>query len=60
VRRPLLSVADDKGQELKLDQLDFSGPSTAVSNDDETGSKTNAYLTEAMQQSYHSVVAGTP
>ena len=37
---PVLSLADDRGQELKLDQLDFSGPSVAVPNDDEVGSKT--------------------
>jgi len=39
---PLLSAADNRGQQLKLDDLNFSGPSVADSNDDEVGSKTHA------------------
>ena len=41
------------GQELKLDDLDFSGSSIVGSNSkgDEAGSKTNTHLTEPMQKS---------
>ena len=42
---PVLSTTGDSGQELQLDYLDFSGPSTANSNHDNAGSK---YPTEPM------------
>ena len=54
---PLLSIADDRGQELKLDSLDFSGPSAATSHDDAMGYNTNIHLTEPMQQPLHAVAA---
>ena len=41
----------DRGQELQLDDLDFSGPSAADSN-------SNKYLTEHMQLPLHVVAAG--
>ncbi|KAF8808440.1 hypothetical protein BYT27DRAFT_7188951 [Phlegmacium glaucopus] len=56
---PVLSVAGDRGQELQLDQLDFSGPSVVVSNHDEAGSKSNITLTEPMQLPVPVVVLGT-
>ena len=40
---PVLSISEDRGQELQLDHLNFSGPSTAHSNHDNTGSKSNKY-----------------
>jgi len=49
----------DKGQELQLDHLDFSGPSLADSIHDQAGSKSNKYPTEPMQQPLHAVAAGT-
>ena len=55
---PVLSIADDKGHELKLDDLDFSGPA-ADSNAGDAGFKSNKYLTEPMQQPLHVVAAGT-
>lgn len=55
---PVMSITGDKGQELQLDHLDFSGPSTAGSNHDDAGSKPNKYLTEPMQQPLHAVAAG--
>ena len=56
---PLLSIADDKGHELKLDDLDFSGPPAAHSNDGHPGFKSNQYLTEPMQLPLHVVAAGS-
>jgi phosphatidylserine decarboxylase len=55
---PVLSFTGDRGQELQLDHLDFSGPSAAHSNQDDTGSKSNKYPTEPMQQPLHAVAAG--
>jgi phosphatidylserine decarboxylase len=51
VATPVLSLADHTGQELKLDDLDFSGSSIVGSKGDEAGSKTNTHLTEPTQQS---------
>jgi phosphatidylserine decarboxylase len=48
---PVLSITGDRGQELQLDDLDFSGPSAA-------DSKSNEYLTEPMQLPLHVVAAG--
>ena len=53
---PVLSITGDKGQELQLDHLNFSGPSAADSNDD-AGSKPIKYPTEPMQQPLHAVAA---
>ena len=53
----MLSILGDKGQELQLDHLDFSGPSKAHSNLDDAGSKCNKYPTEPMQQPLHAVAA---
>ena len=53
---PVLSFTGDRGQELQLDHLDFSGPSMADSNDD-TGLKSDKYPTEPMQQPLHAVAA---
>lgn len=55
---PVLSITDDRGQELQLDHLDFSGPSTADSNHDDAGSKSNKYFAKPMQQPLHAVSAG--
>ena len=54
---PLLSVADYRGQELTLDDLDFSGPS-AVNMDNEAGSKTITHMTEPMHHPSHPAIAG--
>ena len=51
VATPVFSLADHTGQELKLDDLDFSGSSIVDSKGDEAGSKTNTHLTEPTQQS---------
>jgi len=56
---PMISVTGDRGQELQLDQLDFSGPSVVVSNIDEPGSKTDTHPTEPMQQPLHALVPST-
>jgi len=55
---PVLSITGDRGQELQLDHLDFSGPSMVDSNHDNGGSKSNTYPTEPMQQPLHAVAAG--
>jgi hypothetical protein len=55
---PVLSITGDRGQELQLDHLDFSGPSAADSSHDDAGSKSNKYLTEPMQLPLHVVAAG--
>ena len=55
---PVLSILGDKGQELQLDHLDFSGPSKAHSNLDDTGSKSIKYPTEPMQEPLHAIAAG--
>ena len=48
---PVLSITGDRGQELQLDDLDFSGPSAA-------DSRSNKYSTEPMQLPLHVVAAG--
>ena len=54
---PVLSIADDKGHKLELDELDFSGHPAV---DDDTGSKSNKYLTEPKRQPLqHAIIAGT-
>ena len=55
---PVLSIMGDKGQELQLDHLNFSGPSMADSHHDDAGSKPNKHSTEPMQQPLHAVAAG--
>jgi phosphatidylserine decarboxylase len=55
---PVLSITGDRGQELQMDHLNFSGPSMAVSNPDDAGSKSDKHPTEPMQQPSHAVVAG--
>jgi phosphatidylserine decarboxylase len=55
---PVLSITGDKGQELQLDHLDFSGPSIADYIHDDAGSKSNKYPTEPMQRPLHAVAAG--
>ena len=48
---PALSITGNRGQELQLDHLDSSGPSTA-------DSKFKKYLTDPMQQPLHAVATG--
>ena len=52
---PVLSITGNRGQELQLDHLNFSGPAMA---DDDAGFKSNKYPTEPMQQPLHAVAAG--
>ena len=56
---PLLSVADHRGQELKLDDLDFLGRSAVSSIDNEAGSKTNTHITKPMQSPFTSGYRGS-
>jgi phosphatidylserine decarboxylase len=61
---PMLSIADDGGHELKLDdlklgELDFSGPPALDSNHGDANSQFNKHRTEPMQQPLHAVTAGT-
>lgn len=56
---PLLSIVDNKGHEVKLDDLGFSGSPAAHSNDGHPGSKSNKSLTEPMQLPLHVVAAGS-
>jgi phosphatidylserine decarboxylase len=55
---PVLSIAGDRGQELQLDHLDFTGPSLADPNHDDPGSKPIKHPTVPMQQPLHVVAAG--